>query len=304
MYDELPNPLTAGTVIGPIKEPAFYRGDEVERGDPSMVIGRSTLMEFNRNPARWKSGFKESDSDATDWGTLVDCLALTPEQFKMRYAVAPTVYIDAKTKEEKPWNWNANVCKEWREQQGGKQVLKNSEYQAAVSAVQMLHADEEVKAMLSSSQKQVMATASYTDKETGITVPLKILIDLLPDVRSQWGKSIVDLKTCQCGAMRPWVRSVSEWSLDCQAALYLDVWTANTGEERLEFRHIVQESFAPYHVTKRLLSVEFIEIGRQKYLNALQKYCQCLKTGVWPGYPCGREIDGWQLTEPEPWMIQ
>jgi hypothetical protein len=150
-----------------------------------------------------------------------------------------------------------------------------------------------------------MATASYQDAETGIVVPLRILIDLLPAVDSDYGKAIADLKTCGSAAVRPWNRAVFDHGYYIQSALYLDVWTLATGEDRTDFLHIVQESYTPYQTEKRMLSAEFIELGRAKYVEALQKYCQCLKTGVWPGYE-GSRLDwrGWQLTEPEPWMVQ
>jgi len=133
---------------------------------------------------------------------------------------------------------------------------------------------------------------------------LKILIDLCPAVDSEWGKSLVDLKTATSAAVRPWTRAVHDHNLHVQAALYLDVWTACTGEDRTDFLHIVQESFAPYETCKRMLSAEYIEIGRMKYLDALKRYCQCLKTGIWPGYEVSREFNGWGIIEPEPWMVQ
>ena len=136
-------------------------------------------------------------------------------------------------------------------------------------------------------------------------MPLKILIDLKPAVDSPWGKSLCDLKTCTSAATRAWTRTVFDHSLHVQAALYLDVWTADTGEDRVDFLHIVQESFAPYETCRRMLSAEYIEIGRMKYLEALKQYCQCLKTGIWPSYGGSRmDWNGWQLIEPEPWMVQ
>jgi hypothetical protein len=150
-----------------------------------------------------------------------------------------------------------------------------------------------------------MATASYQDEETGIVVPLKILIDLLPGKDSQWSGTIVDFKTTESAALRKWRSKVYQFNYDAQAAFYLDVWNATTGEDRQDFRNIVQESYAPYQTEKRLTSQEFLEIGRSKYMKALALYCACLKSNLWPGYDSDcRTIDGWQLTEPEPWMVQ
>lgn len=299
------NPLTPGKVTGPISSIDAYLSDNgVERGDPAKVMSRSSLMEFNRCPLRWINGYREADTDATEWGSLIDCLLFTPGQFKFRYAVAPPFYIDAKTKEEKPWNWNANVCKQWKAEQGSLAILKATQWHAAQDAVNVLLRNNDVLHIVKNSQKQVLCTASYKDADTGIEVPLQGLIDAVPALNSKYPKSLVDLKTTTSAAMRPWTRAVHDWGLDAQAALYLDIWTVNTKEDRLDFRHIVQESFSPYHVELRLLSETFIEIGRWRYLQALKRYCQCLKTGIWPGYEGGIDIFGWTRTEPEQWMVE
>ena len=305
LIGELKNVLTAGEMIGSITDPSIYLNDFVKRGDPSLIMSRSSLMEFYRCPKRWLNGYESDDSKATEWGSLVDCLFLTPAQFKNRYAIAPETYPDSKTGEPKPWNANSNWCKNWIEEQSPKEIIKHKQFGPACDAVKVLESDPEIKALMECSQRQVMAIASYQDEETGITVPLKILIDLLPDKGSQWGKSIIDFKTADSAALRAWRSKMFKFNYDAQDALYLDVWEVATGEDRQDFRNIVQESYAPYQTEKRLTSAEFIEIGRFKYMKALALYCACLSAGLWPGYDSDcRQIDGWQLTEPEPWMVQ
>ena len=181
LIGELKNVLTAGEMIGSITDPSIYLNDFVKRGDPSLIMSRSSLMEFYRCPKRWLNGYECEDSKATEWGSLVDCLFLTPAQFKHRYAVAPETYPDAKTGEPKPWNANSNWCKDWIEEQAPKEIIKHKLFGPACDAVKVLESDPEIKALVECSQRQVMATASYQDEETGIAVPLKILIDLLPD---------------------------------------------------------------------------------------------------------------------------
>ncbi len=305
LIGELKNLLTAGKVIGEITDPGIYQLEGLKRGDQFLTMGRSSLMEFYRCPKRWLNGYESEDSKSTEWGSLVDCLFLTPAQFKDRYAMAPETYPDSKTGEPKPWNANSNWCKNWIEEQAPKEIIKHKLFGPACDAVKVLESDPEIKSLVECSQRQVMCTASYPDEETGIVVPLKILIDLLPDKDSQWGGSLVDFKTSESAALRKWRSKMYQFNYDAQAALYMDVWEATTGEGRLDFRHIIQESYAPYQTEKRLNSVEFMDLGRSKYVAALKLYCQCLKTNTWPGYDSDcRTIDGWQLTEPEPWMVQ
>ena len=47
----------------------------------------------------------------------------------------------------------------------------------------------------------------------------------------------------------------------------------------------------------------FLSLGRFANQDALRLYCQCLATGVWPGYDDMRDnIHGWTLASTEVWM--
>jgi hypothetical protein len=149
-----------------------------------------------------------------------------------------------------------------------------------------------------------MVIGEYHDEETGIMVPLKSLIDIVPSASSDNAKALADLKTCVSASPPAWTKAVSDHDYDAQSALYLDLFNAATGQERVEFLHVLQESYAPWQPGKRMLSAEFIELGRVKYLDALKRYCQCLAANSWPGYETGKMVlNGWQLTEPLAYMV-
>jgi len=119
--------------------------------------------------------------------------------------------------------------------------------------------------------------------------------------------SLADFKTCSSAHPRSWQKHVHDYDLHTQAGLYLDLYNAATGEQRDEFRHILQESFKPWQVAKRILSVEFISLGREKYKRILKRYAACLKSGHWPDYDEGGPhdvvLDGWLTTQPVDWMV-
>lgn len=265
------------------------------RGDKSFVMSRSQLVEFAKNPEKWLAGalVEDDSTKQMDFGSALDCLLTMPDSFEATFAVCPAVYPCEPTKKdpraEKPWNKNANYCDDWELKQidAGKTVLSAnmlSEVKIAFAAIQSKHA---IRTMFECSAKQVLMTADWQDDDSGLIVPFSALVDLVPHLSSTtWGKSLADLKTARNGNPATWPRTVDDSGYDVQAALYLDIYCAATGEDRTDFVHIIQENTFPFHVVTPppLLSSEFLDWGRSKYKSALRLYCQCLSTGVWPSY--------------------
>ena len=303
---DTPNPIASATVVGGGIDIERYKAQTVPRGHPNFVMGRSDLAEVSACPHRWVSGYDDEETEATEHGNLVDALLLSPETVERRFAICPDTYEDAKTGESKPWTFAAKVCKEWREAHAGATIVKADKFREAVAACDSLHADPDVNDLLDGAQTQVMVTGVYKDKETELSIPVKGLIDVVPAIGSpRFSKSLADLKTTADAGRRAWARAVYSRSYHWQAALYLDLWTKATGEDRVEFLHLVQENFAPWEHAKRIVSEEFVAIGRMQYSRALAKYARCLKDGFWPGYdPEDSKIQGWSLIQPEPWMAE
>ena len=299
------NPITNAKIIGSDIKGADYIRTDLKRGDPQFPMSRSELCAFIECPAKWITGHRKKSTAEMLWGSLVDCLLLTPEQFPNEWAIEPETYPAAKG-ETKPWSNNATYCKEWRKEQAGKRIVDTATLREAESAAHKLKAA--FGSILRDCKRQVLVVAEYHDEETGLTIPVKGLIDIVPEPGAEFARSLMDLKTLRSAKLRDWQRDVFEHGYHVQAALYLDLWNAATNEGRIEFRHLLQEQEPPYITGKRLLSEEFIDIGRSKYLHALAEYCRCLKTDVWPDYDSLESnivnlIDGWTLTQPETWMI-
>lgn len=300
------NPFTAAKVVGENIKPESYHDAVFERGDKRRVISRSDLMQFAKCPHRWLAGYGEDDTRSKDWGGLVDCLLLTPQFFEDQYAVKPLTYpADGKKKgdpvEEKPWNGNAAWCKDWLANNATKTCISTKELAEAKKAVAIIEADKELALILKAGRKQVMVVAEFHDAATGVIVPVKCLIDCVPADDN----ALLDLKTTQSGDLKSWGKSVFGFGYHVQAAMYLDAWNAATGEDRKWMRHVVQENFAPYETAKRIITEDYIAIGRGQYTAALRHYCDCLAANYWPGYDADAElqISGWAIVEPESWML-
>lgn len=313
---------------------ATYLKEDAKRGDPNFVMSRSHLRQIALNPRRWLNGYGEDEPDtkATTWGSLVDCLLLQPDQFESCYAVTPAKYqtdslkcpscgsiSDAKkcrtcnierekTTVEKDWTKQSSHCQEWEEKQiaSGKTPITSQLWKEATNAVNVLRNEPEIAELIDCSQKQVLVMGEWVDSATQLVVPVKGLLDLVPDKNhANWGKSLGDLKTSKTANPARWARECFDRGYDWQASWFLDLYIAATKEDRCEWVHVLQENYHPYETVTPIpmLSVEFVEMGRLKYQSALAKYCRCLKSGEWPGYSPQDVMMGRQLIKPEAWMM-
>ena len=311
------NPLTNGKIVATNYDSRLYvkQADGIKRGHPGYVMSRSQLVEFATCPSRWVRGYGENDegTDSTEWGSLVDCLLFEPSRFDERFAIEPISYeaVTEATKTKpsttavKPWNNNATACKEWKAQQGDRIIIKRRDLIEAEVAIRRLKEDEIVSPIFSSSDFQVYVTAEYHDSKTGIVVPVKALIDLVPQ-SSGHCRALIDYKTARDASPSNWDRVVFDRGYHVQAALFLDAYNAATNEGRDTFRHIAQENFAPYEVSRPEIEPGFLSAGRAVYLEALKLYAECLSTGHWHGYDdlSRTNVNGWSIVSPKAHMVE
>lgn len=220
----------------------------------------------------------------------------------------PEDYEDAKTPKE--WGWIHGYCKQWRTDQEakGKIAIKADQASEAWKAAAIIHKDERLHAFLAGAKTQVQVCVEWRDPDTKLVIPIKCLIDIVPDPGGEYGDMLGDLKSTRCAAARAWARAVHEQGYAMQAALYIDAYNAAAGLKYREFAHVVSENFHPYETARRVLSTEFLQIGRAEYMRALVDYCYCLKNDFWPGYDdmdgsSAEMIDGWRVVSPEAWML-
>lgn len=108
---------------------------------------------------------------------------------------------------------------------------------------------------------------------------------------------IYDLKTCEDASPDAVIRSVMTYGYDVQAAHYLDVWKAATGETR-RFRFVFVEKAAPYEVAVVELHdavddpADWMADARSKAREARRIWGECLAANVWPGYPAKVAVIG------------
>ena len=288
-----------------------YHAPQAERGSPAYVISSSVLRAvFAKCPEAWRDGWEMSESDAKDYGSLVDCLVLQPDTFDEIYAVQPATYIAEGAKkndppQEKPWNNNATACKEWRKEraESGHIIVSANEVADAWKAVKRLHANPQIKAFIDASEKQVWVKGEWHDPGTGLIIPAQCLIDLVEREVPLTRQRIGDLKTTKNAAPLAWARWARFAGYDVQAAWNLDLFNAASNRAIDIFEFILSESEPPYQTGRRVAvdsqsgdpesdEGSAIVSGRRQYRKMLANYCKCLKFGKWPGYDDTDESSG------------
>lgn len=320
-------------IIGASVNPDEYHKIDEPRGSYNYPASSSMLKVFNRCAKRWRDGYTSPDSKATRFGSLLDCLALTPNDFARRFAVQPDKYtttgmqcpecksitdsayckacsdktakiLRVKVDIEKDWNNTSTTCRAWTEEHKGLTIVTSDELNDALAASRALHADPRIDAMLNDSDKQVWLSGFWQDAATGLLIPVQALLDAVPRPDTAFYKNIVDVKTDRNAALGAWTKKVFDYGYHVQGAFNLDLYrAARPQEDRVNFCHIVIENYAPFQVGRRILSESFLEIGRATYKRALANYAYCLKNNHWPDYDEGDDsVQGWTITEPRSWM--
>lgn len=290
-------------IVGIGADAEKYHAPQAERGAREFVMSSSALRSvFVKCPAAWRMGWTLESSDALEYGSLFDCLVLTPELFAARYVVQPSTYMADGTKKndpqtEKSWNNNATFCRDWRAAQkdSGKIVISKSELADAQAAVHRLNADAQIKAFIDGCVKQVWIKGEWHDKGTGLIVPVRCLIDLVETEVPLTRQRIGDLKTTKNAAPLAWARWARFAGYDVQAAWNLDLFNAATGRDIDLFEFVLSESEFPYQTARRVAidprtgdpesdEGSAIVSGRRAYRRMMRDYCMCLEKNIWPGY--------------------
>lgn len=304
----------------------YHAAVTVDRGDPAFPMSPSALKLFAPCHKKWRAGFQPKGTKAQHWGSLVDCLVLTPDQFKASYAVvpkdAPRRPTDRQREARKPSSETLSAIAWWDDfsaENKDKIMLDEEGHELASAAILTLMKDDTVKRYLEASNRQVWVAGEWNDNATGLVIPVRCLIDLEPNAESEFGKSLGDLKQTRSAALFPFLSDSFKFGHHIQAAFDLDLYRAALPEEdRCMWCLIIQENTEPWTVGRRMMTDDpsqpdnLLDLGRVTYQRLLRNYCICLKTGKWPDYEemaamdkdlSNYVIQGWFAMTAKPFMM-
>lgn len=281
----------------------YHAARQDPRGSREWVMSPSQLKEFGACPRRWRDGYEPPDSKAKDWGSLLDCMILTPNQVAERYACTPETY--ERDGVAKTWRNDTRIPEvaAWIAENEGKNIVSKEVMDNALAAVDRMNKDEILTAWRDACDTQVWVSAEWHDPQSKLVVPVRALLDYVAREDTEFQDCAGDLKCVRCANLRPFTRQVFQMGWHIQAAFCLDLLSAAEGRERSSWCWVIQESFPPFQTGRRLLSQKFLTLGRATYQRLLGTYCNCLMSGRWPDYDdMGTSIQGWSVVDSEEWM--
>ena len=222
---------TLKPVIYDVNPEEYHAPQKAARGTPEFVMSRSELEKFNICASKWKrNGYVQPETQALVWGGLMDVVVLTPDILESAYVTYPETYkkvmmqcpdcggvADSKkckacnkpriqSEVEMAWDLHSSTCRKWAldRRAEGKIPIKAEMMSDAWAANARLKEDEEIMAILECSKKQVQLNLEWHCEDTGIVVPWKMLLDIVPAPSSEFGNTIYDFKTSRNLDRRKW----------------------------------------------------------------------------------------------------
>jgi len=224
-------------------------------------VSRSMMHYFHN-----KNNPKEQ-TDAMLLGSAFHCLSLTPEKFENKFAIAPKV--DKRTSAGKDlWNSFLSANK-------GKSILTKEDGDRADAMAKALLSHPDAAEMLMNGTPEV--AMFWTHKQTGLKCKGKT--DFLRNDRI-----MIELKKTSDASYHEFQRKINDYRYHVQAAFYLDVIKAATGQDMKGFLFAAVEKDAPFNIGVYAMEQEDLEVGKREYMKDLLVYRECLKTGIWPSY--------------------
>jgi hypothetical protein len=245
----------------------------------NKALSHSKLSCLAQNPMEFKMRYvddppslPQKESDAFAMGHAVHCLALEPEKFDERFAVAPKV--DRRTTAGKV------AWAEYLESSQGKIVLDEQDHADTIACVQALNNHAEFATIMAQPRR--------------VEVPFEF--DLFghrfkakPDCIIDSMRLIVDIKTTDDASPHKWQWSAVDYGYHRQAYIYKD---AVEGDAVSDYRFIFAVVEKPKPSTRGIpptvalyeLDADTLKMGEQDVYTLVQDYEHRQHIGWWQQY--------------------
>ena len=216
---------------------------------------KSRLDKINRSPAH-RVYAKENPKEPTPaqvFGSALHCMVLTPDLFKLEYAVAPK--CDKRTNEGKI------IISSFESLNAGKEILSSEQF-------------EQIEGMKAAIFSHPLASQLLKDGEAEksffwIDEVTELQCKARPDYFRNDGICI-DIKTTTDATFKEFQRDAYNFRYHVQAAFFMDGIYKSTKLEYTDFVIIAIEKEAPYGIIVYRMDEMAIDVGRDCYYRNLQ----------------------------------
>lgn len=239
------------------------------------AVSQSDLKLLRDNPpakAHWLKMNPKEQTPAMALGQITHHAVIEPSLFEQEYVVRPKGMERRSNKGKLAW-------KKFEEENEGKIVLTKADWDQVCQIRDAVWAHPLASEILEG-RKLTEASVFWEDPDTGLE--LKGRMDAIGE--GPRGTTITDLKTTIDASPQAFGRQAANLGYAFQASFYLDALDILSPRER-SFVLIAVEKTAPFLVAVYEFDWTAIDAGRRAYRSALLQWAECMKTGIWPGYP-------------------
>lgn len=263
-------------------EPGIYKDISFDDYAAWAAVNATTLNGFCRTPAHvyyeMMHGGKER-TPALDLGWLVHLAVLEPIRFRDEIVIPPAV--DKRSRVGK-----AMMAEFELENEGKTLVDAESHIKIEAMAAAVLNHETANEFFVKNGGTNELSFV-WTDEDSGLLC--KGRADRIGSI-GEW-PIVGDLKTSKDASRREMEKSVYKYGYHIAAAHYLEglqaLYPIPSGNSYRRFVLFVVESVPPYLCAVYEIDESALaegEVQRRKYL---EKYRECVATGIWPGYSSG-----------------
>lgn len=281
-----------------MKTPGIYYGMPIEdyHSLTADSISKTGLDDMARSPMHYYARHLHPDrptperKPSHDFGNMLHCAVLEPEQFDQRYCVLPPGAPKRPTEAQ----WNAVKSSEsseaakafwldWNQRTAGKATIPAADRDAVRQMAASVRKLTNVWGKLSGAEVlkgPSEVSAFWVDEQTGEACRCR------PDkvfMLNSKQALLCDLKGFGDVRPREFSRQCGKLSYHVQDAWYSDGFAHASGIEVVGFVFLVVEDTWPFAAASFVLGQESRLEGFNEYRHLLDLYAQCKRTDTWPG---------------------
>lgn len=234
-------------------------------------ISKSGLDLINQVPAKYYHRYLDPDAKPRkstkifDFGSSMHSIILERDKFDSEFIVSPNFKGEG----------SRFMTDQFAYANKGKTIVSVDMFEHIVGMRKSIFNHPIASKLLSTGIAE--QTYTWIDAETGASCKCR------PDWWNDDLQYIIDIKSTVDASDKGFMFSAYKFRYHVQAPFYFDGMVAN-GMKPKRFVFIAVEKEPPYLVNVFYYPETEMEFGRQSYIENLETYMECKRTGIWNGY--------------------